>query len=70
MIDEEVGGSPFGLDAVHEEVEVHAIDGFDFENGVLGDDFFDGLGYHGMGSGRCQPEMGSILLRTNGTVAV
>ena len=53
MVNKEAGGASFRLDPVHVKIEVHSIDGFDCESGVVGDDFLNALCYHGPGSGRC-----------------
>ncbi len=45
MSDEEESGSPVGLEPIHVKVEVHSINGFDFEKDMLGDDFVDGMCY-------------------------
>ena len=53
MVDKEAGGASFGLNPVHVKVEIHSIDGFDFESGMVGDDFLNVLSYHDLGSGQC-----------------
>ena len=45
VFDEEVSDTACGLEYTHVEIAVHSVDEFNFEDDVLGDDFFDGFCY-------------------------